>query len=751
MEEKRSVSGADTYSADSSLESQVNDKYVPLLTNCFVALKNSTLYPAGHQQIKLSMEEAHKAFVGKLERQDPLIFGVAKDILIFNELPVGPGIQPVTDFTETLNKHDIASLTFHKGVSRKSLISFFQLLSYAPEKAAGEQGIQQELINLGGSHIDITTVDYNLFQLSDQKESGGGVGRRENIWLSFTKRLLRGGFSAIYDHSQDTGDSPSGVTGDPVQLAKFINDNQLDIDLNLESYGLMLDGILGSPTTEARPTAHAQQDTAASGAMNDEEISMVTSMLDGLNPALRKQFLATTLDKCQKYQNNNPPMLLSQLSPKLVIEILDIASRAGREISPTLLSLLQRLAEGQSAGIPHGTGVPSPQEVETLMARERYEDYVDPDYDHMLQILGRSQPPMEPPAGFVREEEEKTFQDAYLITQVTHLMLMLMENTDSEEDYSRYAEKLTEIALDLPSFGIFSLVNTITDMLSRQAGSHPSPVIQELAGKCLGKIEGRDYVESIAALLPDASSADKALAIHALIVRGPLAMSELLDFYCDEKKCPFNSQIVQFFKKYRVECLAEIARRLPRGKPDTILLLLALAKDLGVGGAAPLLRPLLTHHDDSIRAAILDILLPLQDSEAIQYLRDLLRPSNGPAVESALTLAWKYKTAALLPELIALLDYRCLKKSTIQRNGRTILALSGIGDVSALPALERLADSRCVLHPRQAETMKETLFLSLSAYPIHSVIPLCRKGLKSKQPEIRQTCRKLLSRAERAK
>ncbi len=751
-------SKSDSHSADSLQESQANDRYIPLLSSCFVALQNSSLYPPGHQQIAQCMEQAHKIFVRELDNRDPLVFGVTKDLLLFDEIPIGPTVQPLTDFAATLTEHGIVSLTFHKGLEQPSLVGFFQLLSCSPEEAAGESGSQQELLNHGCSHIDLVTIDYNLFQLSgqDRKNGGEGEGQHNDIWLSFTKRLVRGSFSGRQESISDSGeDNQSDAAVDPVQLANFINENRLDINVNLSNYGLMLDEILGSAiqkSGECRIVPDGGQDGVAVESMNSEEISMVVTMLDELNPALRTQFLRTTIEKCQEnITGNSPTRLLSQLSSTRVLEMLDMANEADREISPALLSLIQGLSSDQPVTTRGDTEAPSLHAVETLMARENYEKYVEPEYDRLLQILGQNQKRLEPPAGFNLQEEEKTLEERYLIDQTTHLLLALMEKTENEEEYSQYAQKLTEISLDLPSFGIFSLVETISTMLSRHAESHPSPVIRSHAGDCLNKIGGREYIESIAALLPEATSQDKERAIQALIARGTPAVSELLDFYCEEKENPLEEEVETFFHNYRVETLAEIVGRLPRLKRDRVLLLLSLAKNLGVGGAASLLRPMLAHLDDSIRMSALEILLPLQDSEAIQYLRDMLHSSDTAGVDSALTLAWKYKTASLVPDLIALIDYRCLRKIKIQQNGKIILALHGIGDPAALPALEKLAGSKWIFHSNEVEKMKDAIFISLSGYPFDAILPLSKKGLKSKQGEIRKTCRSVLSRARKRK
>lgn len=759
MKQEISTSKSARHAAGSLQESQAIDQYTPLFTSYYIALKNIALYPPGHQQLARCLEQAHKIISAELNKRSPLTFGIAKDVLVFNDIPLVSDVQSFTDFAKTLSAHGIASITFHRGLDKKSLGYFFQLLSYSPEKAAGENGIQQEFIDHGCNGIDLVIVDYSLFQLSDKDARNVDLlaaekGRPYNIWIAFSKRLLQDGFRGSKEGGSDGDDeSQEEVPIDPVQLAGFINENKLDVKISLHNFGIMLDRIFSSAIqkrAQSSATTVGGQELADAKSMSAKGASMVGLMLDELNPVLRRQFLATTLDRCQKnVENRSPQQLLSQLSSTVVTDMLDMVNEEGREISPALLSLMQGLSAGQSASTLHETDALSPRQVETLVAREKYDKYVEPEYGKLLQVLGQNQSRSVPPEGFYLEEQEKSLERTYLIGHTVRLLLTLMERTDNEEDYSRYGQKLIEMALELPALGIFSLVDTISDCLSRHHESHSSPVIQKLAGDCLGRIRGSEYVESIAAFLSEASDENKVTAVHALIARGKPAVSELLDFYCEEKGGWFIADVEAFFHRYRVETLAEIVRLIPRAKSDRVLFFLRLVKKLGVGSAAPLLRPLLSHHEDSVRQEVLVLLLPLQDSAAIQSLRDMLHSADELVMASAMTLIWRYKAAALLPDLLSLLGYRCLRKKTVQWNSRIILALSGIADPAALPALEKLVDSKFMLHSKEVAEMKVALFRSLSAYPPDSVISLCKKGLQSKELDIRKTCRSILSRTGR--
>ena len=729
---------------------QESERYASLLGSCFIALKNITLYPPGHSQLNQCVAQAYGAIEKELEKQTPLSFGVAKEVLIYGDEPISSGGQSLTNFAKRLSSHDIATFTFHKGLDKESLVLFFQLLAKTPEEAAGEDGIAQELIKLGGKNIDLLGIDYNLFQLSHKNglkpEDWAGIKQQQqDIWIEFTKLLLQDCLASDGEGGAEGASSHESAVGDPVTLARFINENNLNVDSSLEHFGEMLDGILGSVVADNSPSS------GASGPMSVEDFSMVGSLLTELSPSLRKQFLSRTLDKCQENLNTNTPSkLLSSLSEELVSDMLEIVKEADREISPSLLLLIEGLSFGQAATITDKHQELSAQNIDVLLAKEKYAEYVEQDYAELLQVLGQNQQTIEPPVGFVLADHEPSFEKVFLVERMARLLLVLMGETVVEEEYSMYGEKLIEIAFELPSLGDYSLDNTLIETLTLHSETHQSHTIRRVAKDYLTKIAGREYVETLATLISTAEGKEKEKALQALMARGRPAVAELLDLYCEETSVAYKGELEAFFTSYRVDTLAEIIRRIKGGKTKRILILLALTKMLGLGSsAAVMFRPLLYHQDEAVRLETFSLLLPVEDSEANEVLAGMLASSDEHVMASGMALAWKCKTKVLVPDLLALLSYRCLRKKDIDRNNRIILALSGIADPLAIPSLEKLAGSKMLLHSAEVAKMKRGLFLSLSAYQPESVVSLCRGGVKSKEPEIRKSCRAILSRVKK--
>lgn len=91
-----------------------------------------------------------------------------------------------------------------------------------------------------------------------------------------------------------------------------------------------------------------------------------------------------------------------------------------------------------------------------------------------------------------------------------------------------------------------------------------------------------------------------------------------------------------------------------------------------------------------IRSQVLDLLLPLEDEEALATLESMLASNNSLLVEAAIERCNLHKPSACVPNLLQLLEYQFIKESAIERNRKLFLVLGRIGDSRALPALEKL-------------------------------------------------------------
>jgi hypothetical protein len=147
---------------------------------------------------------------------------------------------------------------------------------------------------------------------------------------------------------------------------------------------------------------------------------------------------------------------------------------------------------------------------------------------------------------------------------------------------------------------------------------------------------------------------------------------------------------------------------------------------------------------------ILETLVRFQDPESVDLLRKFLKLKNAEDQLRVIEIAGMYKVEDLAEDLASMVRTFSLFRVDYVRNEKLIEALGRIGHASAIPVLERLAQTKFSLYPKQLADLKLLLFQSLRLYESAPLAPLLRLGSKSKDTRIRTACRESLP-AERGR
>jgi hypothetical protein len=158
------------------------------------------------------------------------------------------------------------------------------------------------------------------------------------------------------------------------------------------------------------------------------------------------------------------------------------------------------------------------------------------------------------------------------------------------------------------------------------------------------------------------------------------------------------------------------------------------------------LKTLLAHEDLTVRFAALEIFLKFKDPQGIKALKCALRSESPREFSLAVALAGDYRVAGLVPDLLAMIKTKPLRKSDFQLNEILVSALGKIGHVAAIPTLEILVQSKWSLQPNRLSQMKEAVYASLDRYPYDSIRVLIMNGEKSDNPRIQQLCADIVGR-----
>ncbi len=713
-----------------------------------ISRKNVGIYPPGHIQITKSIDKAYESLLKMFEVRPEMTLGVAKDTLLVGQDYLDRRNPVYRDFALSMNQQGIAAVTFVQGLVKDELVRFHRILTTKPEDIRSEGGILNVTSGADIPHIRIQAIDYGSFHVTEEKEilrpaqqaaAKAGAG----VWQDFVSHLVAGSLARA-------GEGVSIADAehfDPAELARLLNERKLDPSTAMESYDQII-------TTHVRTSAEKRRRTTA----QSESLANLNRLVKELHPDLRKQFLSVAFRHAASQPTpDGAEDLLGGMPDDMVIEMIRNASAAGKEISPTLAGMMQKLSLVRGAAQPgrparqaqehseDAAQVISPEQMQTLFDRESYEDYVTPEYDATLKRLTEQSGRLSagPVEGLSAEELAPSLDDDHLDFQIGRALLAFMEEELEDEDYQEFSRKLIAVVPDLLGSGNFALLLDSLESLRRHAREKKSPAVREQAEASLAIFHDPAFIAQAVKSFDAWARSKGKEAAGFLLALGPEALPGLLDIYSEDQTPGGRRILFDLLCNFGKPAIVEAQRRLQDPRAYYVRNLLMLIRWAGNATVVASVKPLLRHADEKVRLEALAVLLRFRDAEAIELLRQALRSKDPDVSSQAVFLAGQYRVAAVIDDLIALIKTVILFEADYRVNEEIIRALGEIGDRRAVPELEKLARASWTLHRESLSRMKVALYESLGRYPKDSLAGLIRSGERSGDDRIMRACRKL--------
>ena len=710
--------------------------------------KTILMYPAGHNQVRQSIDRARTTWDEILSSRPEMTIGTDKDGLIVGRDSTKLKDAICNEFSSILRDHDIAVTHFRQGLSSDELAAFLRVIAEDPERIRAEGGIEKALANEEVRNIRVQCIDYGKFLHTEEEEiqrrpRGKGSDEKDSLWGGFVTHLILGTLT----------DTEKGIplrSADdyaPRVIAAYLNENRLDHQMALNSY---------QQTVEE----HLSQDTASGDGQTYRVANLrnLSALLEELQPTIRHQFLEATYQQCA-VQGDSPMVenLLSGMSHGLILEMLRHANKQGSEISPTLLNLVQKIARVKESSDPAGAAVPTASRLESsdprqrkeildLFDREAYETYVTSDYGETLKDLsqGGARPPEGMPLPEELKEEVDSLESPHLDAQIARALLAFMEGDPGEDEYKDYADKTFRIANDLIGEGEFTVPLEILNTLQQHARGKSDPAIRSIAEGSLQRFRYPTFLSKALAAFDKWRNGQDGKAQALLTAIGPDIVPQALNLYLNRDQSEGDQHLLNLLAIFR-DRVAEIAKQeiSTRGGPPLVRLV-RLVRRLGTHDLIPELKPLLLRDDRQIQMEILETLVRFKDPESVDLLRKFLKLKNADDQLRVIEIVGMYKVADLAEALASMVRTFSFFRVDYVRNERLIEALGRIGHAGAIPVLERLAQTKFSLYPKLLADLKLLLFQSLRLYEAAPLAPLLRLGSQSKDTRIRTACRESL-------
>lgn len=737
-------SRASTASRESTLSLDTK-KIAEAVVEINISRKNVQIYPLGHDQVERSMERAHQALLGALEVNRKLTLGIAKDALMIGHQVLDPGNAVFKEFASALKAHNVAAVSFARGTGKDELLRFLVLISKRPSEIADSGGFKTCLSKASLSHIALRMMDYSQFHLTEEQkvvktEPDSITHDADLIWREFISHFISGSLSK----SGQAVSVEDITTMSPAQLAHALNSGQVGNEVALKAF----DSIV------ARHLQYATSENVSAEKSSDSYGS-IGLLLQELNPDLRRQFLSVTFKNCEERGHiPETEALIKGLSQNFVIDMLREASKEGKEISPSLLSLVQKIynIDGIETELSQmdtawaSSQMPMHDKLKHLFKREDHESFIEPEYDTLLKQMatGALVDQNETESGFALEAHLEQMESPQMDIKIARVLVALLDMNLNGEEYRDFANQLLASVPPLLSAGAFQVLLAIAEKFERHRKEKVNPEVRSAARTALMKLKTPEFaVKAVRVFGREATPADSN-AIKFMVAMGSGVVPDAVAILANREAASKTDPLYKVLGHFREETIFEVKKRLKDSRLQVVINMISLLQALKAKEAGSMLMPFLEHPVLIIRMQALNTFLEFKDPTAVPHLMRAIQSNKHDISSRAITWSGRYKVQEVVPNLMARIKRVAIFKSDLDMNEQIIVALGRIGNPSVVSFLEKLASGRFfTIYRKLVAQMKRTLFESLEGYPYDEVLPLIEIGYRARDMEIRTVCQKI--------
>ena len=711
-----------------------------------IARKNFVIYPLGHIQIAISTDKAYGLLATLMDSRAGLIIGIGKD-RIFTDNNQLDFMNPVhREFSLALHSLNIAAVSFVNGLTKEEVFDFLKILARGIEDREGRSDIVMAMNEAGIEHIRIETIDYDLFHLTEETEIVHSESLKKlkpiDIWHEFIGNIFS-------EPSLDKTRRDHLVRMKPSEFAAEINDRKIDPAIALQNYKKIF-------TETSLQTTQHQLDMR------------LDTLLKNLQSEFRQQFLSITFDAVSKGSDE----FTEYFSNEIVIEMLLHANSQNKQLSPSLIILLEKLSHTQGS-MPLNSGQMgivnfdadssvAKEHLQKLLECESYEKYVDENYSTLLQRLSNASfqsgqpdrmlppktvesgahPPLITGRPTVSESNLDVFDADFLDLRITHMSLALVDQDLAIADYAGFAEKLAMSVGHLIDIKAYDVVLLMIQTFQRHA-QEKSAAFRLVAEECFQKLTVSDIKTRLLQVLQDGSNDHAAVASDILAAFGKSAIPGIMDLYIADASPIGSRAAFELLKSLGMDSLEEAYLRLYDSRIEVLRKMLAFIRKIGSSDSITHIRPFVSHDDPIVRLDVLTALLHFQDPDAAAFLCRSLQSSDNRECLGAIQLSGYYRVGDVTKDLSGMLIKSPWRKVDYQKNVTIIKSLGKIGDPCVLPLLEKLSEKSLAIYPDDLRKMKIAVFESLSGYPRENLSQILIIGEQSDDYRIREICKAL--------
>ncbi len=694
-----------------------------------ILARHVTAYPEGHPVIDAAARKALHALEELLTEQETVTLGVAKEELLVDAQVLEPRTPASRHYARLLFAHGVAALSIRQGLGSDELIRFTQLIRLKPAQLSEQGGLARVLAETGGKSIEVHLVDYQSFHATDQEQvrpptDGAAPEDSAKLWKAFVHGLIDGTLDPTGRYIVTTAEM------DPELLAKMGNEQYAELPEGMEgSYSRAMEAFLGQMDREDLEASYSQ-----------EALDKLSAFVRGLSPELRRQFF-TGIGGSLADRRGVAEKVLKRFPDELILEILDDINAQKSYAPPVILELLQKLsgyAGGSSGAVTAGEKEQLSELVvgnglRLIFREDSLQECLPEDYRETLQKLIAT-PKATSPAHPRLEDLQITQTHHNVEIQISAVIFQLLQGLTPGEEAQALEDNLREICTYFLEVGDFAALEEIYRRLApdRTGEGLPHGVRLEL----LAWFSDREFTEEVLNGI-QVWGKPKHDMIAGLMRRvGAPFIEPLLDRLAEETGMSARRYLMERLMEQGKAVRRGVIERLRDRRWYFVRNLVIILRNLGDPECVPVIRRLINYPNPKVQQEALKACLQLRDPQAGRLLLKNLASPDPELQLHAVQLAPLVGSPEVLKALLELLADGGTSDPDLELKGAVVRSLAELKNAAALPALERLLQTRSLLRSAMLGRLKAEIVRSLAKYPAAAAKPLLDRLAESGRGEL---------------
>ena len=709
--------------------------------------KNLAAYPPGHPVLVSSLDLIHRRLV---ELQGPggeISLGIVRDGLLYGQEKADSTYAQ--KFGNALYTRGVAILQFDTDTDVRAIETFLRMLGGSGED---ERPIWEELTAAGVMSIHLTPVDYSDVQISDDLDAKRPKTDAEELWELILRAIVAGREispegKALLSKKVHSASELAAMILQYVHMIEQPTEFDPDATFGVK-FTFRVDGGDAAEDVGARlADTIGGFITASVGARRDVAVKQAIELLKTLPETMRAAVVRSVMRALAGEESAGAVMrdFVANLENDEVLESLKYLSTM-MALSTHAIRLLETLMRTAKAAAP--VSPESSQELVSdlvnLFGEEDDIDQYNPE-DHR-QLLDQVSIRVHDARSSVTRpmtdlgDRIQTITPHALSTQLAQTLLNLVRSQGQRKppwNVLRRLEGLFQSDIQEERFG---QALTIARDLQEIAITATNPALQDSLHDTFDRLGSPETIRHLIDLMH--TNVDNTSNIEGLLeILGSAATKNLLKMLAEENNRSRRRRLFDFVTKLGTISVPEIRPYFSDTRWYVLRNMIALVRAINDRSLLPDIRRCANHPDLRVRLEAIRTLIALEPTPPKGLLEDAIRDPDPKIAEKAITLVGSYGIKEAVDPLLQLVDGNDVWGARRALRLRALRALGELAEPSALPRLQRFFTDSFLPWPSKEE--RHAAYESLGGYPANVRAPLLEKGMKSRDPYVREVCERI--------